>query len=386
MQRERWAVSALFLSNGALFSTVLPRLPEIKAALELSDGQLGLALVGVGIGGLTGSTSSRWLLPGVGSRRLAVGATLVLALLVPLVGVAPTAAALFAVLLVAGVSDSLTDVAMNVAGIEAQRRLRRPVLSSMHAVWSIGAVIGGLTGSAAAGLRVPVALHVGAVAAVLLALALAVARDVPDASGAGTGTPTGARFSPGLVLLCLLALLAAVVEDAPGSWSAIYLVEHTGAPAGAAGLAFTAYMAAMVAGRLAGDRLVARFGLVPVVRTGALVVAAALGAGLLAGGTAAGVVAFGLVGLGAASLFPALFSAAGALPGQGVAVVNAVSRVGFLASPPAVGSVADGVGLPLALGLLVVPAALGVALLAGAVEPGRAPEQERRPRRRIGWS
>jgi MFS family permease len=369
VQRERWAVSALFLTNGALFATVLPRLPEIKADLALSDGQLGLALLGVGLGGLTGSTASRWLLPRVGSRRLAVGCTVALALLVPLIGLAPSGAVLFAVLLLVGLSDALTDVAMNVSGIEAQRRLRRPVLSSMHAIWSIGAVLGGLVGSAAAGLRVPVPLHVAGVAVVAVALALAVAASVPDHSGAGEGEPTGARFSPALALLCLLAVCAAVVEDAPASWSAIYLVEHTEAPAGAAGLAFTAFMAAMVAGRLVGDRLVARFGLVQVVRVGGLTAGLALAAGLLVGTTTAAIVAFGFVGLGAASLFPALFTAAGALPGQGVAVMNATSRLGFLLSPPVVGTAADGVGLPLALGLVAVPAALAVALLAGAVRP-----------------
>lgn len=369
MQRERRAVDALFLGNGALFATVLPRLPEIKADLDLSNGQLGLALLGVGVGGLAGSTGARWLLPASGSRALSVVATAALALLLPLVGVAPTAAVLFAVLLAVGVSDALTDVAMNVAGIEVQHRLGRPVLSSMHAVWSIGAVLGGLVGSAAAGLQVPIVLHLAGVAAAVLALVLAAARQVPDVGGAGLGTPSGARWSPALALLCVLALLAAVVEDVPASWSAVYLVEHTGAPAGAAGLAFTAYMAAMVAGRLLGDRWVARFGLVRVVRTGGLAVAAAVAAGLVAGTTTAAVVAFAVVGLGASALFPAMFSAAGALPGQGVAVVNAVSRVGFLLSPPVVGAVADAVGLPLAIGLVVVPAALGVAVLAGAVRP-----------------
>ena len=370
MEADRRAVTALFLTNGAMFSTVLPRLPEIKDSLVLSDGQLGLALLGVGVGGLLGSTASRWLLPGLGSRRLAVGSTLALTALVPLVGLAPAAAVLFVVLLAVGVADSLTDVAMNVSGIAVQRRMRRPVLSSMHAVWSMGAVAGGLVGTVAAGLDIPIVLHAAVVAGALAALALAVAPSVPDDSGVGTGEPTGtARLSRPLLLLCALAVMAALVEDAPASWSAVYLVDHTDAPAGAAGLAFTAFMAAMVVGRLAGDRLIATFGLVGVVRAGGLAAAVALTVALLVGGTAAGVVAFGVMGLGAASLFPAMFTAAGALPGQGVAAMNAASRIGFLASPPAVGLVADAVGLPLALGLLVVPAALGLALLGGAVRP-----------------
>ncbi|HWH28243.1 MAG TPA: MFS transporter [Mycobacteriales bacterium] len=367
-QRERWAVSALFLTNGAMFASVLPRLPEVKGRFDLSDGELGLALLGLGLGGLLGSTATRWLLPRVGAQRLAVASTLAVAAALPLVGLAPTALLLFAVLAGIGAVDSLTDVAMNVSGVEAQRRLGRPVLTSMHAVWSVGAVGGGLVGSAAAALRVPLAAHLAVVAVMCAALALAVRRDVPDSTGHGTGVRApGRRFSPALVLLCGLAVLAAVLEDAPASWSAVYLADHTGAGPGTAGLGFTAFMTAMVVMRLVGDRVLARFGAVAVVRAGGLAAGTALGLALLVGGTAPALVAFAVVGLGAAAVFPAMITAAGALPGQGIAAMNVATRVGFLGSPPVVGAAADGVGLPLALGIVVVPAALGLGLLAGAV-------------------
>lgn len=368
MQRERWAVTALFFANGASFASVLPRLPEIKSALELTNGELGLALLGVGAGGLAGSLASRWVLPRVGARRLAVGTTVALALVLPLAGLAPTAPLLFAVLLAVGVSDALTDVAMNVSGIEAQRRLDRPLLNGMHAVWSLGAGAAAAVGSAAAALGVPLGLHLAVVGVLLAGLALGVRPHVPDTSGVGTGERTpGARVSRALVLLCGLAVLAALLEDAPASWSAVYLAEHAGAGPGVAGLAFTAFMVGMVGGRLVGDRVVGHVGVVRTVRVGGAAAATALAVALTVQTTVVGVIAFGVVGLGAATLFPALFTAAGTLPGQGVAAMNAASRVGFLASPPLVGAVADAVGLPLALGLLVVPAAAGVAALAGAV-------------------
>jgi MFS family permease len=352
---------------------VLPRLPEIKAHLHLSDGQLGLALLGVGLGGLVASLVTRWLLPRTGSARLAVASTIALAAAVPLVALAPRRPVLFAVLLLVGACDALTDVAMNVSGVEAQRRLGRPVLTSMHAVWSVGAVSGGAVGTAAAGLGVPLGLHLSAVAVLCAALALVVRPHVPDASGAGTGEhPAGGpRLPPALALLCGLAVLAALLEDAPASWSAVYLADSTGAPRGAAGLGFTAFMTAMVVGRLVGDRVVARIGPVPVVRLGGLAAGLALGAALLSGGTLPAVLAFAVVGLGAAAVFPAMITAAGAMPGQGVAAMNVATRLGFLVSPPVVGRVADGVGLPLALGVLVVPAALGIAGCAGAVRTRR---------------
>jgi MFS family permease len=372
VQRERWSVSALFLTNGALFATVLPRLPQVRDELGLTDGQLGLALLGAGLGGLAGSLATRWLLPRAGSRRLALGGTLGVALALPFVGLAPTRAALLAALAVVGVADALTDVGMNVSGVEAQRRLGRPVLGSLHAVWSVGAVVGALLGTAAAALRVPLPLHLLVVAAACAGLCVAVRRGVPDADGAGTGERTGrARLSPALALLCGLAVLAALLEDAPGSWSAIYLVDHTGAGPGTAGLAYTAFMTAMVLARLFSDRVVGRYGPVAVVRAGGLAAGAALGAALLVGGVVPAVLAFAVVGLGAAAVFPAMITAAGTLPGQGVAAMNAATRIGFLLSPPVVGRASDAVGLPVALGALVVPAALGLALLGGAVRTDR---------------
>lgn len=370
---ERWAVGALFLTNGALIASMLPRLPEVKSSLALSDGQLGIVLLGIGLGGLGGSLLSRELLPRVGSRRAAVGSTLVLAAGMPLVGVAPLAWVLFFIFVAYGVADAVTDIAMNIAGVEAQRRLGRAVMNSLHGIWSIGTVVGGLAGSAAAGLDVPLALHLGAAGLLCAGLAVGVRHAVPDVRGdrLGRRPAPGARFSPGLALLCGFALLAALVEAGPYSWSAIYLADHTGAGPATAGLGFTAFTTAMVLARLLGDRVVDKVGPVVVVRVGGLAAGLTLTAALTVGGTVPGIVAFTVMGLGAAAVFPAMITAAGAMPGQALHTMNLATRVGFLAAPPLTGLVADGVGLPLALGLLIVPAALGLSLLAGAVRLDR---------------
>jgi MFS family permease len=365
---ERWAVSALFLTNGALFASMVPRLPEIKSSLGLTDGQLGLALLGIGLGGLAGSLSTRFFLPRVGSRRAAVGSTLALAAGMPLVALARSATVLFVVFVACGVANAITDVSMNAAGVEAQRRLGRPVLSSMHGVWSIGAVAAALLASVMAGFRVPLTVHLTIVGGVCSVLAVAVARWVPSVSGEGTGAhASGARFSRVVVALCGLAILAALIEAVPNSWSAIYLSDVAGAGPGVAGLGFTAFTTAMVLGRLVADRAVDRFSPVVVVRAGGLISGLALTAGLLIGGPVAGIAAFAAVGLGSAAVFPAMITAAGAQPGQAVGAVNFATRIGFLAAPPTVGVVADAVGLPLAIGLLVALPALGLSVFAGAV-------------------
>lgn len=303
---------------------------------------------------------------------------MLLAAALPLVAVAPTGAVLFVMLAAYGVADAVTDVSMNVSGVEAQRRAGRTLLNSMHGVWSIGAVGGGLGASLAAGLGVPLLAHLGGVAGACALLAVLVARDVPDVAGTdrggGRSRPGGPRIPPRVALLCGLAVVAALVEAAPYSWSAIYLLEHTGASPALAGLGFTAFTAAMVLTRLVADKVVDRVGPVLVVRVGGLVSAASLGVALAVGGTWPGIAAFALLGLGSAAVFPAMITAAGALPGQALQAVNMATRVGFLAAPPIIGLLADAVELPLALGLLVVPAALCLALAASAVRPANSPE------------
>lgn len=372
-QRERWAVSALFFTNGAMFASLLPRLPEIKSSLGLTAGQLGLALLGIGLGGLLGTLATRWLLPRVRSRWASVGSTVLLAAGLPLVGLAPSGGFLFAILVAYGVADAVTDVSMNVAGVEVQRRIRRTVLNSMHGIWSIAAVVGGATGSGAAALGLSLVAHLGMVAAVCASLALLAAPSVPSVTGerARTAEQAPARRPRALALLCALAVLAALVEAAPETWSAIYLAEQTGAEPGTAGLGFTAFVTGMVIMRLVGDRLVDRLGPVLVVRVGGLAGATALLGALAHGGTVTGIMAFAVMGVGSATVFPAMITAAGSLPGQAIQAMNMATRVGFLAAPPLVGLVADSAGLTLALGLLVVPAALGLAIFAGAVTESR---------------
>lgn len=213
--------------------------------------------------------------------------------------------------------------------------------------------------------------HLGAVAAVCAVVGVLVARSVPSVSGDVPDAPGPGRrrFSRPLAVLCGLAVAAALVEAVPYSWSAVYLAEHTGAAAGLAGLGFTAFTASMVLARLLADRLVARLGPVLVVRAGALAGGLAMAVALASGGTAPGIVAFAVMGLGAAAVFPAMITAAGAMPGQAIQAMNLATRVGFMAAPPLTGLVADGVGLPTALGLVVVPAALALAVFAGAVRP-----------------
>jgi MFS family permease len=376
-RQARIAVSALFFINGALIASLFPRLPAIKANLDLTNAALGFGIAFGPAGALLASAAAGWLVARFGSGRLAVAASVVYGATLSLVGLAPVWAAFAAAVFLYGLCDGIADVAQNAHGLRVQRAYGRSVINGFHAWWSIGGVAGSVTSAGAAALDVPLALHLGIVGAILAAASLVTGRwTLPGPDPGRNDVPAAApgRRLPILALggVAALTLLAAVVEDVPGSWGAVYLRDEVGTSAGLAGLAFAAFTAGMTGGRLIADRAVDRWGHVAVVRTGALVAAAGLSGALVAGSPVAGLIGFGLVGIGASPSFPALFHAAGHRPGvrpaDGVALVSWAARAGFLIAPPAVGLVADATSLTWAVGLGVV-AALAVVAGASALQP-----------------
>ena len=391
VRRARWAVGVLFFTNGALFANLLPRYPEIKEQLGLSNVEFGAAVAAFPLGALVAGLSAGFLIRRFRSSRVAIAATLVASLGFVVAGGASVWAMLAAGLFIAGAMDAITDVAQNSHGLRVQRLYRRSILNSFHAVWSIGAVSGGIMGATLAQLGVSTLWHmvISAVvfgAAALLSyrwllrgpepveppepveLAETVPAPAPVADAAGSPPPAAtprpgragrasvARFGV-LLALVVIAASGAVVEDAGASWSAIYLSDSLGATAFVASLGFVALQGMQFIGRLLGDRMVDRFGQRTVARAGGAVVAIGMGAALLLPTVPGTVIGFGLAGLGIATLIPAAMHGAdsvpGLAPGSGLTIVSWLLRLGFLASPLIVGAVADISSLR--LGLAIVP-------------------------------
>jgi MFS family permease len=389
LRRARVAVALCFFLNAVFYATLVPRLPDIKADLGLSNSSLGAALAALPLGALVAGLFSAALIRRFTSARVATAGLVLLGLLLSAVAVAPNWPALAAILLLAGGLDAVIDVAQNAHGLRVQRLYRRSILNGFHGVWSIGAVSGGLLGAAAAGLRVPLGVHLGVTAVVFGGLALVAFRamlpgddhaDRDEAAEGDDGRPAdpqahgrrGAALA--LAALGVLAACGAFVEDAGASWSALYLRTELAAGAAAAGLGFVALQAAMTVGRLTGDRVVDRFGQRRVVEAGGAVIAAGMGLALAFPSVPSTLAGFALAGLGVATLVPAVYHAADELPGlrrgTGLAVINWLLRIGFLLSPPLIGVLADATSLRVAL-LAVVVAGLG-ALLLGGVLRGRS--------------
>ncbi|GJF09284.1 MFS transporter [Mycolicibacterium cyprinidarum] len=372
-RRARIAVAALFLTNGALFANLLPRYPEIKADLALSNAVYGIAVASFSGGALLAGLSAGVLIRHFQSSRVAVATTVALAASLVVAGLATSAIFLAAALFVAGACDAVTDVAQNVNALRLQRNYRRSIINSLHAVWAVGAILGGLMGAAAIALHIPRQLHLS-IAGVMFCAVVAVAYphllhgpdhdDHPRVHDAG-GRGVSATIYLSLLALVGIAIAGATVEDSGSSWATLYLRDSLAAPGPVAAMGYVALVGFMFVGRLAGDRMVDRFGERAVLRAGGLIVAVGMGTALVFPTVPGTIAGFAAAGLGVATAVPAAMRAADELPGlragAGLTAVTWLMRVGFLGAPLIVGVIADATSLR--VGLLIVPVA-GITLMA----------------------
>ncbi|MFW3121022.1 integral membrane protein [Mycolicibacterium mageritense DSM 44476 = CIP 104973] len=378
MLRARIAVAALFFTNGAIFANLLPRYPEIKTDLHLSNAIYGSAVAAFSGGALVAGLSAAMLIRRFFSARVAVLGSIGLALFVVLACLADSPAAFAGALFLAGACDAVTDVAQNAHGLRLQRDYGRSIINSFHAVWAVGAILGGLTGAGAIALETPRSVHLLGVAVVCCAVVLIAYRFLlagPD-HDEHTVARTVAESGPGvgvwltLLALVLIAVAGATVEDAGSSWATLYLRDTLHAPPAIAVFGYVALVGFMFVGRLVGDRLVDRYGEATVARAGGVVAAAGMGAALAFPSVPGTIVGFAAAGLGVAILIPAAMHGAdqlpGLRPGTGLTAVTWLMRVGFFGAPLLVGVIADAAGLR--VGLVSVPlAGVLVVLLAGAL-------------------
>jgi MFS family permease len=370
----RGAVTAVFFINGALFGSLVARMPAIRDHAGVTNGELGVALASVAVGAVVAMPVAGALAARHGSRAPTRAALALSSAAVLLPVLAPSLPALAAGFLVMGLAMGSLDVTMNAHGVAVERRYGRPILSGFHAAFSFGGLAGAATAATAAAAELDLTLHIALVAAVSLAVGLAWSRSFLNAAEDASGTehPVLARPPHRLWALGAVAFSCLLVEGAAADWSAVYVRDELSTGAATAASAYVAFSLTMAIGRLLGDRLVERFGPVALLRGGGLLAAVGFGAGLAAGAVPGALLGFAALGAGLATVIPVVFRAAGSTPGMSpgiaLAAVSSTGYLGFVAGPPIIGSLAEAIGLPTALVLLVALGAV-VAALARSARP-----------------
>jgi predicted MFS family arabinose efflux permease len=413
----RNAVATIFITVGVAFASWAARLPAIQENLGLSAGRLGLTLLALSAGSVLTLPLAGAVVHRLGPIRTLRITTTTIAVMLMLIGFAPSAVVLAAIFFFVGTGMGTCDVAMNVSAVDVEQRLKKPLMSRFHGGFSLGTVFGAAIGAAAAEFDVPVSVHL-LVIGILSLIAFTVATsfllplvgsqapvspesaltrtalpetaatdsraDPATAPSGGHGTSGSARAwrEPRTLMLGLLVLGMAFSEGAANDWLAIGLRDGYGLSHAAGALGFGLFVTAMTAGRLAGPWVLDRFGRVLALRAGAVAVivgvfAVGLGTFLPAGARGLAIaVALGgsmIWGWGAALGFPVGMSAAGDDPARAPARVSVVATIGylaFIAGPPLLGLLGDHFGT--ARAILAVTGAVILSFIAAAA--AREPE------------
>jgi MFS family permease len=358
-------VLTIFGINGFALSSWFPHIPAVQRKLDLSEGTLGLALLGTAVGALAATSASGWVIARVGSRRATRASVLALCAALPLPGLAPDLPFLVLALVLLGASNGVLDVAMNTQAVAVEQRYRRPIMSTFHGVFSLGGLASSALAVAIMAGGVGTVAHLVTAGIVLGAAAIVASRWLLPDEGAPSGShgPVFARPSGPLIALGVVAFCVLLGEGAMADWSAVYLRNSLDTGAGYAAAGYAVFSATMTLGRLTGDRLTAQLGPATLVRVGGSVVAIGLGLALVLGRPAAALLGFACVGAGLSFIFPIVLSAAGRVrglaSGSALAAVTAVGYTGFLAGPPLIGFAAQVTSLRVALGIVAV---LGVTI------------------------
>jgi MFS family permease len=356
-----------FAAFGVFWGAWGALVPAVQAGAGADDGELGVALLMVGLGALFSMRLTGALVDRHGGVVLPVTA-LAFAAAGVLPALAGSPVALGGALLAVGLTSGAMDVAVNAAGVDAEIESGRPLMNLAHACFSAGVVASSLvTGALRAAGAGPRAILIG-VSLVIVGAALGPLRrrapHVRAAAAAGWTWP-----APVLLGLGALCAVAFVVENAWQTWSAVHLEVTLHAAAGASAIAPAVFAAAAVGGRLAGNLALRRVRGPLLLAVGALVAALGSAAGALAAHPAIAVAGVGLAGLGTSVCAPTLISMAGAWAGPerraaAVSTVTTVAYLGFLVGPAAVGLLASATSLAAALA-----GAAALALLLAALAP-----------------
>ncbi|NEC47555.1 MFS transporter [Actinospica acidiphila] len=374
VKRARYAVAAVFAVHGAVTGSFATRVPWIQDHAGVSAGQLGLALAFPALGAslampLAGGISHRF-----GARNALRGllALWTLALILP--SLAPNLLTLCLALFVYGATAGMSDVAMNALGVEVENRLDRSIMSGLHGMWSVGAVVGSAAGTLAAHLGSDARLHHALAAAVLTVVGFVACAWVLDLQPAEDEEPPPRFALPprSALLIGAIGFCAVFAEGASLDWSAVYLRDQLETSAGLAAACTTGFTLTMAVARIAGDRVVDRYGAVRTVRASGVV---ALLGGLLivsAGHPAVAMAGFALMGLGIAVVVPLCFAAAGrsgSNPSLAIAGVATITYTSGLIAPSAIGMLAQATSLMVSF-VLVTVLTCGIAGFAGVLRAG----------------
>jgi MFS family permease len=373
--RARIAITTAFIINGTVIGALYARIPDIKEQLDISNSALGIALLCLPLGLLFGLGFSGKQSAKRGSAPVTYYSTYALAIALLIVGPVINYYTFCLTFVLFGACLATQDVAMNSHAIVLEHEADKRYMSTFHATFSMGALGGGLLGGFFAQQKTTI-MWQSAFIAMLIFLANFFVRNMflsPDLDKHAVEGKKKIKRPKIFIIVGLLGTCAAIGEGSAGDWGAILARDTFNATPFISTLPYICFSAAMVIGRLFGDRLATKYGPMNLIIGGGTIAGVGLGGGLLVGGIGGVVFGWFAAGIGLSIVVPMLFTQAGEIaktrfegqfaPSEGVAIVSGIAYFGFLVGPPILGFLGDAIGLRWAL---MVPAILALLMAFGA--------------------
>ena len=362
MPSSRIAVKILFFINGFIHANLYSRLPRVQDLFEISDGTIGFVLLVKSFGAVIAMPFTGWFIINFGSKRIAIAAVFLYCVFVPLTPllVWPGLWSLFILFFVMGISEGMMDVSMNSQAVLVEKQLQKPIMTSFHALFSIGMAIGAGCGSLFSKLDTSLFVHLLVITIASLITAFFaryyLINDKPQAKvkeGPAFRLPNAAMVSVGVIAFCCM-----MGEGAMADWSTRYMEEIANAAKVIAPFGLAAFASAMTLGRLFGDSARLKFGDRKLLMFCGIIATSGLFSVVLFTHPYTVIASCFAVGVGLSVIVPIAYSIAGHTkdlpPGVGLAMVTTVGYTGFLVGPPLIGLIAEWQNLRIALSVVGV--------------------------------
>ncbi len=350
------AISLYFFFAGLIFSSWASRIPDVKDVFALNEAELGAVLFMLPLGALLALPVAGWVVHRLGSKRASVGSLLLYTVLLFLISKAHSVLSISIVLFLFGIIGNFANIAMNTQGLSVQQLLKKPILSGLHAMWSLGAFLAAAITGWTMSVGYSMEMHFGmialAAAGVTLFFSFSLIQDVVGE----LRQKVFALPNRGLLLMGVICFCVAMSEGAMADWSSLYYRQVVHELNKVSTVGYTAFALCMALGRFFGDRLLQALGYSSVLKLNGILVLIGIGLALAINSPVAVIIGFALVGLGVSSVIPIVYmlsaKSKSMAPSAAIAAVSSIGFLGFLFGPPIIGFIAQETGLRLALSIV----------------------------------
>ena len=361
MKKARFSIGILFFICGLNFATWATRIPDFKSFLSLSDAQLGTVLMGLPIGSLVSLPIAGWLLTKYASRWICIMAIAMYVIVIPGLSLMSSPITLFVGLFFFGMAGDIMNIAMNTQVVSLEAKMNKIIMSSFHAVFSIGLMAGAFLGGILEKEHFTTTEHFSLVALSNILLIpfsfpnLLTNKPVQDESKPKSSI---LNLGPYLIILSFIAFCGMLCEGAMADWISLYFKEYSPDSPFPITIGFSFFAAAMVLGRFVGDKISLKYGVSNILIVNGILIGLGMLLTLLFSSIYLKIGGCFLTGIGISTIVPLIYSQAGnqkeIMPSIAIAGVSTIAYIGFLLGPVLIGYLSDFVGLDKALFLIVV--------------------------------